>query len=114
MKDKYGKLEGGKWIREVSMKKHYWRAYKGFGFHLRFRALFSDPSVDGCQVKDLDTGRVWFIASSKWLEAAIYVKDRLQYAVPLEAFSLVDTGLKKTRVERYARKKDRRTDKGNA
>lgn len=114
MKKAYGHREGARWIRTVSMKTHYWRQYKGFGFHLHFRNVFSDPTVEGCEVRDKDTGRVWYITSERWLGAAQFVRERLQYAVPLEAFTLLDVGLKQTRIERHARKKDRRQKEGNA
>lgn len=110
----YGQREGNRWVRTISVSRHYWRKYKGFGFHLRFKVVFLDPTLEGCELRDQDTGRVWFISSAKWLEVAQYDREKLQYAIPLEAFTLTNQGLKQTRVERHARKKDRRTDKGNA
>lgn len=101
----YGQRQGNRWVRTVDLNKHYFRKYKGFGFHLHFRTTFQDETLEGCEVREKTTGQVWFISRVKWLEVSQYVKDpRPQYVVPLESFTLEQTGLKKTRKERHGKR----------
>jgi hypothetical protein len=85
----YGKLLDGLWVRELDYKKHFFKKYKGFGFHLHFKKTFERLDVTGCELR-FKGGEVRYITSEDWLKNCYYVSDpKPQYIVPLDSFKVI-------------------------